>query len=170
MSRAATGVGSREMRGPKRRALGALCASLAMAAWLVALPAGAGAAQNEAEFYARGPSGKVVVSCAIYDGYANNTEALCEHLSNRSQSKATLSANGSVTLCRTHSITSNRCELGNAAVTSPTYPIGKTVTIGRFTCTVQTNGVRCLLTASGKGFVLGKRSLHAVGGAPVRRL
>jgi hypothetical protein len=158
------------MRPGRRRTLAVLCASLAVAAWAVALPAGAGAVQDAAEFYARGPSGKVVVSCAIYDGYADNVEALCEHVSRRSQSKATLSADGSVVLCRTHSISSNRCELGNAAVTSPTYSIGKTVTVGRFACTVQTNGVRCVVTASGKGFVLGKRSLHAVGGASVRRL
>jgi hypothetical protein len=111
----------------------------------------------------------VTVSCAIYDGYAGSTEALCEHLSGRAQSKATVSANGSVTLCRTNSITSNRCELGNAGEGSPTYGIGKTVRVGRFACTVQTNGVRCVVSASGKGFVLGKRSLHAVGGATVRR-
>jgi hypothetical protein len=160
---------SRAMRGPRRRGLSVLFASVAMAAWL-ALPAGAGAVQNAAEFYARGPSGRVVVSCAIYDGYAGSTEALCEHLSGQAQSKATLSANGSVTLCRTNSITSNRCELGNAGEGSPTYGIGKTVTVGRFACTVQAAGVRCVVTSSGKGFLLGRRRLRAVGGAAVRRL
>jgi hypothetical protein len=155
---------------PGRRAVGVLCASLVVAAWAVALPAGAGAVKNAAEFYARGPSGKPTVSCAIYDGYAGSTEALCEYVSRQSQSKATLSANGSVTLCRTSSITSNRCELGNAGEGSPTYGIGKTVTVGRFSCTVQKAGVRCVVTASGKGFLLGKTRLRAVGGATVRRL
>jgi hypothetical protein len=158
------------MRLPRRRALSVLSVGLAMAAWLVALPTGAGAVEGAAEFYARGPSGKVVVSCAIYDGYAGSTEALCEHVSGRSQSKATLSADGSVVLCRTHSITSNRCNLGNAGEGSPTYAVGKTVTVGRFGCTVQAAGVRCIVTASGKGFLLGKRQLRAVGGATVRRL
>jgi hypothetical protein len=76
-----------------------LCTALALAAWLAAVPAGAGAAQGAAEFLARGPSGNATVSCAIYDGYAGQTEALCEHISAPAESKATLSADGSVVLC-----------------------------------------------------------------------
>jgi hypothetical protein len=157
-------------RRPRRHTAVILLASLAVAGVLLALPASAGAVKNAAEFYARGPSGMPVVSCAIYDGYAGSTEALCEYLSKSSQSKATVSASGSVTLCRTHSITSNRCELGNAGEGSPTYGIGKTVTVGRFACTVQAAGVRCIVTSTGQGFLLGRRQLRAVGGATVRRL
>ena len=119
MSRVVSARWSRTMRGRRRRTLGVLCASLVVVAWAVALPAGAGATKNAAEFYARGPSGKPTVSCAIYDGYAGSTEALCEYVSGQSQSKATLNAEGSVTLCRTHSITLNRCELGNAGRARP---------------------------------------------------
>jgi hypothetical protein len=152
----------------KRRLAALICLGVALAAWLAALPAEAGAVQGEAEFYVRSPGGQVSVSCAIYDGYAGETEALCEHISRGSQSKATLSADGSVVLCRVGSPTSNRCELGNAGEGSPTYGVGKTVSVGRFTCTVRAAGVRCVVRSSGKGFLLGPRRLRAVGGASVR--
>jgi hypothetical protein len=142
---------------------------LALVAWLAVAPAGAGAAQGAAEFYARGPSGTATVSCAIYDGYAGQSEALCEHISGHAESKATLSADGSVVLCRGHSIESNRCGLGNVGENAPTYRVGKTVTVGRFACAVQAAGVRCTVTATGKGFLLGTRRLRAVGGASVDR-
>jgi hypothetical protein len=141
------------------------CIALALAAWLAAVPAGAGAAQGAAEFFARGLSGNATVSCAIYDGYAGQTEALCEHISAHAESKATLSAGGSVVLCRSHSVTSNRCDLGNVGENAPTYGIGKTVAVGRFACAVLAAGVRCTVTGSGKGFVLGPNRLRAVGGA-----
>jgi hypothetical protein len=66
---------------------------------------------------------------------------------------------------RGRSPASNRCDLGNVGENAPTYGIGKTVTVGRFACEVQAAGVRCTVTASGKGFVLGPRRLRAVGGA-----
>jgi hypothetical protein len=130
--------------------------------------ASAGATANEAEFYGRTGTGNSV-SCAIYDGYAGSTAAFCEYVSNRTQAKATLTASGSVVLCRTHSITSNRCGLGNAGENSPTYKAGKTVTVGPFACTVRAAGVRCVVSASGKGFLLGAKRLEGVGGATVRR-
>ena len=142
---------------------------LALAAWLAAVPAGAGAAQGAAEFFARGPGGTATVSCAIYDGYAGQAEALCEHISRHAEAKATLSADGSVVLCRGRSIESNRCGLGNVGENARTYGVGKTVTVGRFACTVQAAGVHCTVTATGKGFLLGPRRLRAVGGASVER-
>jgi hypothetical protein len=153
----------------RHRLAGILCAAFVSAAWLAAVPAGAGAVQGAAEFYARGPSGKATVSCAIYDGYAGETEALCEHISGHAQSKATLSPDGTVVLCRTASVSSNRCELGNVGENAPTYGIGRTVTVGRFACAVQAVGVRCTVRASGKGFLLGASRLRAVGGASVHR-
>jgi hypothetical protein len=131
-------------------------------------PTSAGAVQGAAEFYAHTAAGKTL-SCAIYDGYAGDTEAFCEFVSSHTQAKATVRANGSVLLCRTHSITSNRCELGNAGENSPTYRVGKTVRVGRFACTVRSAGVRCVVTATGKGFLLGPSQLRGVGGATVHR-
>lgn len=152
---------------PLRRAT--LAGALIAAALLSCLAAtGAGAASNAAEFYAHSGNGSSL-SCAIYDGYAGSTTALCEYVSKGTQSKATLSPNGSVLLCRTHSATSNRCNLGNVGDNAPTYEPGKTVTVGRFACTVRPAGVRCVVTATGKGFLLGPRQLRGVGGATVRR-
>jgi hypothetical protein len=125
--------------------------------------------EGAAEFFARAPSGKATVSCAIYDGYAGEAVALCEHITRRSQSKATLRPDGSVVLCRTNSITSNRCQLGNVGENARTYPVGKTITVGRFACTVRAAGVRCIVTASGNGFLLGAKQLRGVGGAKVSR-
>jgi hypothetical protein len=144
--------------------------ALAIAILVVSVPAEAGAVQGAAEFYARGPSGNTSVSCAIYDGYGGAPAvALCEHVTRNSQSKATLRPNGSVVLCRTHSISSNRCGLGNVGENAATYGIGKTITVGRFACTVRAAGVRCTVTASGKGFLLGPKQLRDVGGAAVTR-
>jgi hypothetical protein len=153
----------------KKRASIAAVAALAMAILVVSVPAEAGAVQGAAEFYARGPSGNTSVSCAIYDGYGGAPVALCEHITRHSQSKATLRPNGSVVLCRTHSITSNRCGLGNVGENAATYGAGKTVTVGRFACTVRAAGVQCTVTATGKGFLLGPKQLRAVGGATVTR-
>jgi hypothetical protein len=131
-------------------------------------PSAAGAApSNASEFFVH-LSGARSLSCAIYDGYAGSTEALCEFVSRNTQTKATLSADGSVLLCRTHSVTSNRCDLGNAGEGSPTYRTGKRVSVGRFTCAVEPAGVRCTVSATGKGFLLGPRRLRGVGGAAVR--
>ena len=156
-------------RGHRRLGLTTLAGAM-IAAVLISCcaAASAGAATNEAEFYARNGAGNTV-SCAIYDGYAGSTTAFCEYVSNRTQAKATLTPAGSVVLCRTHSITSNRCGLGNAGENSPTYRSGKTVTVGPFACTVGAAGVRCVVASTGKGFLLGPKKLEGVGGASVRR-
>lgn len=158
--------GARLRAGMTVRRVGGVGLLLAMVA--TAWPSAAGAARNAAEFYARTAGGKTV-SCAIYDGYAGSTETLCEFVSRHTQAKATLGADGSVLLCRTHSVTSNRCNLGNAGEGSPTYGVGKTVTVGRFACTVRAAGVRCVVRASGKGFLLGPKRLRGVGDASVHR-
>jgi hypothetical protein len=130
------------------------------------VPSGAGAVQGAAEFYARGP-GLNGVSCAIYDGSGGSPVALCSFVTKQTQAKATLRPNGSVVLCRTHKITSNRCGLGNIGEGAKTYAVGKTVTVGRFACTVQSGGVRCVVTASGEGFLFGTGQMRGVGGASV---
>jgi hypothetical protein len=145
------------------RVAGLALAVAVLGAWV---PAGAGAVTGAKEFYARVAGGKTV-TCAVYDGYLDQHEALCEYTSSRSEAKATLSGDGSVVLCRSHSISSNHCELGDAGVGSPTYAPGKTVKVGRFSCAVQKAGVRCTIAASGKGFLFGPKRLRAVGGATV---
>jgi hypothetical protein len=104
----------------------------------------------------------------MYDGYGGAPISLCEYVSNGTQAKATVRPNGSVVLCRTHKITSNRCGLGNAGEGSATYGVGRTVTVGRFKCTVESDGVSCVVSATDKGFLLGAKKLRGVGGANVR--
>ncbi len=158
------------MSGPgwtrRRRGLGGAAIAAALLCCIAA--ASAGAASNEAEFYARTGSG-ASLSCAIYDGYAGSTTAFCEYVSEHTQATATLSPAGSVVLCRSHSLNSTRCELGNAGENAKTYGVGKTVTVGRFACTVRSAGVRCVVTATGKGFLLGPKRLRGVGAATVHR-
>lgn len=155
------------LRG-KPRALRLAGACLLLVLLASSFPAAAGAVPGEAEFYVR-TAGEKTFSCAIYDGYAGDTEAFCEYFSAHTQAKASVGADGSVLLCRTHSVTSDRCKFGNAGENSPTYRVGKTVRVGRFACTVRSTGVRCVVTATGKGFLLGPRRLRGVGGATVRR-
>jgi hypothetical protein len=151
----------------KARAVAIAMSGMAVIGGLLLAPAGAGAVEGAAEFYVRGAD-LTGVSCAMYDGYGGSPIALCEYVSKRTQTKATVRPNGSVVLCRTDKITSNRCGLGNAGEGSPTYRVGKTVTVGRFTCTVESDGVACVVGATGKGFLLGTKKLRGVGGATVR--
>ena len=87
-------------------------------------PGGADAVEGAAEFFVHTERG-ASVSCTIYDGYTERAEALCERVTKRYQAKDTLRPNGSVVLCRTHSLLSNRCELGNTGEPSPTYGPGR---------------------------------------------
>lgn len=159
----------RDAEGRRRSRHATFTGAVIVAALLSCLAATtAGAASNEAEFYVHTGSGKSL-SCAVYDGYANSTTAFCEYISKRTQATATLSLAGPVVLCRTHSLNSDRCKLGNAGENARTYGVGKTITVGRFACTVKSAGVQCTVTATGKGFLLGPKKLRAVGGASVRR-
>jgi hypothetical protein len=166
MSAAAWTAGVGHLR-ERARAVAITAACLAAITCSLLAPAGAGAVKGAAEFYVRG-AGLTGVSCAMYDGYGGSPVALCEYFSKHTQTKAMLRPNGSVVLCRTHKITSARCDLGNAGEGSPTYRVGKTVTVGRFACTVEPDGVSCVVSASGKGFLLGTKKLRGVGGAAVR--
>jgi hypothetical protein len=135
---------------------------------LLGLPAsGAKAVEGAAEFYVHSPRG-TSVECAIYDGYTEQPEALCERVTRHYQSKAILRPDGTVVLCRTRSLRSARCELGNAGERSPTYRPGKKVTVGRFECTVVVGGARCAVSKTGQGFLLAGERLRGVGGASVR--
>ncbi len=137
---------------------------------LVALgaPGAHAAARNAAEFFARNPHG--TVSCAIYSGYAGATTAFCESVSSKREAKTSLSASGLVSVCVSHNPRSNACNLGNAGEGSPTLGYGRRVTVGRFRCSVLRAGVKCVVIASGKGFLFSSKKTAAVGGARVRRV
>jgi len=103
------------------------------------------------EFFARTPHG--IASCAIYAGSGASTEAFCESFRPQRESKATVSARGKVSICASRQTSSDRCRLGNAGEGTPTFGYGHRVTIGPFRCAVQPKGVRCVVAASGKGFL-----------------
>jgi hypothetical protein len=134
----------------------------------VALVAGAlgasaaGALPNKAiEFFARTARG--TASCAIYDHYAGSTEAFCESFRPGRESKATVNASGKVSLCASKNTRADRCGLGNAGDNTPTFGKGRTVVMGAFRCVVEAEGVRCVVSASGKGFLFNPSRAVRVG-------
>jgi hypothetical protein len=115
-------------------------------------PSTASAASRTAiEFFARTPHGDA--SCAIYDGYGGSTEAFCGSYRPGRESKATVNAQGKVSICTSHNPRTDNCGLGNAGVDTPTFGYGHRVTVGRFRCTVLHSGVMCTVISSGKGFL-----------------
>jgi hypothetical protein len=131
------------------------------AAGLVGVPAAMGARGKALEFLARTPQG--TAACAVYDHYAGSTEAFCEGYLPGRESKATVNARGKVSICAWRVTRSNHCRLGNAGTNAPIYESGRKVTLGRFSCVVGHVGVRCVVTASGKGFLFNPNKATRVG-------
>lgn len=122
------------------------------------------ASRSAIEFFARTPHG--VASCGIYEKYGGSTEAFCEGYQSGRQSKATVNAKGKVSICTSHNPRTDSCGLGNAGVDTPTFGYGHQVTVGRFRCAVQHNGVVCTTISSGKGFLFNPHRAVQVGPAP----
>lgn len=145
-------------------ALFALALALAPQLGGALAPSSAGAApKNAIEFFARTPQG--TASCAIYDHYAGSTTAFCESFLRKRESKATVSARGKVSICASSATRSDHCNLGNAGDRTPTFAPGRRVTVGPFRCTVQRSGVRCVVSASGRGFLFNPKRAIRVGPA-----
>jgi hypothetical protein len=49
--------------------------------------------------------------------------------------------------------------VGNPGEGTPTYPVGKTATLAPFSCTVEASGVRCVVAATGKGFLFNENGV-----------
>jgi hypothetical protein len=75
---------------------------------------------------------------------------------------ATLKPSGAVTICVLPG-GANHCGQGDFGEHTPHYAVGKKVTVGRFRCQVLTAGVRCTVTATGKGFLISKTATKRVG-------
>jgi hypothetical protein len=75
----------------------------------------------------------------------------------------TLKRSGAVTTCVLQSGGANRCGQGDFGEHTPHYAVGKKATVGRFRCQVLTTGVRCTVTATGKGFLISKTETKRVG-------
>ena len=86
------------------------------------------------------------------------------------EQKATLELSGTVDACSAHSMAlTNAYDLGKAGEGTPTFRPGKQITVGRFGCRILTDGVRCTLTTSGRGFLFTPTTIVPVGGATVRK-
>ena len=144
----------------------AALSSTLVALVLLLVPATASARKTAIEFFAR--VGRVQISCAIYDGYAGGHEALCEQLGRRRVAIARLTPEGAVLACESRHPSTTTCEVGNAGDRTPTFRRGHRVAVGRFRCVVLRTGVRCVVAATGKGFLFGPHGTSAVGGATIR--
>jgi hypothetical protein len=84
------------------------------------------------------------------------------------EQKATLDAKGHDVFCRDPGGRDTHCGLGNRGEDQiKTLGFGKHVTVGRFRCQTQRTGVTCVVRSSGKGFLISRSRLVAVGGASV---
>jgi hypothetical protein len=80
-----------------------------------------------------------------------------------------LEPSGEVVLCTAHGRSADTlCEPSNAGVSTPTYAVGRMITVGRFQCQILTAGVSCTVSATGKGFLFNFHTTSSVGGATVR--
>jgi hypothetical protein len=98
------------------------------------------------------------IGCGMNSG-PTLTQVFCQSGNPHGQASqghgATLHADGTFTSCGL------RC-VGNLGEGAPTYAVGKTATVGPFTCTVESGGVRCVVTKTGKGFLFTEDTVTAV--------
>jgi hypothetical protein len=121
---------------------------------------GDAASHTAAEFFA--PRSLGGIECGMYtDGVHCQSERSRPYLAQ----VAEMQPNGSVTFCSTRQPSANACDLGNAGERASTLAFGRQVTVGAFRCTMLRIGVRCTVLSSGKGFLLTRTKLTAVGGA-----
>jgi hypothetical protein len=81
--------------------------------------------------------------------------------------RATLVEDGHVTLCHERG-KDNHCNLGSPPKKHiPTLHSGKPLELGPYRCELSRAGLKCTVRASGKGFLMTKTKLAAIGGASV---
>ena len=146
---------------PMAKRLPSIVLTLAASALVAGAPAAASAPKNAIEFFARTSHG--TATCAIYDHYAGSTVAFCESFRAGRESKASVNGRGKVSICASKNTRADRCNLGNAGENSPTFGAGRKVSIGAFRCAVERQGVRCVVIASGKGFLFNPSRAIRVG-------
>jgi hypothetical protein len=80
---------------------------------------------------------------------------------------AGMNASGNTTLCAQHaSGLINTC-FGNFDKRTPVSKVGDEVTYKRFSCEVLADGVQCVVTATGNGFLIRSAGVTSVGGGVV---
>jgi hypothetical protein len=117
------------------------------------LTAGASLAQaGEREFYAPGHR----IECAVSDTTWHG--AMCQ--SQQTMHYALLATSGHVKIC-----SGAKCPYSDAGEGTPTLAAGKTLKVGRFSCSAQAGAIRCVVLASGHGFQMTSSGAKVVSAA-----
>jgi len=100
------------------------------------------------------------INCFMSDG-GGVSKVTCQ--SRVPQQKVTLDARGRVTVCRNPAPAQNICNLGDRGE-GPIHPLayGKHITVGRFRCDSLVTGVKCVVTPSGKGFLINRDGVRRI--------
>ena len=101
------------------------------------------------------------VACAMSPVHG----VLCVNKSSSHNDSARLAAGGELDVCRSTVRGDAGGCLTPGTIKAPTVRAGRSVTVGPFRCTVVAAGVRCVVTASGKGFAMTAADVTAIGGA-----
>jgi hypothetical protein len=102
------------------------------------------------------------IGCGMYDETGTH-KVIC--VSVVPPEKATLDQTGRVSVCRDPNPNDPRdeCLFGNLGERIPTLAYGRHLTVGRFRCDSLVIGVRCIVTATGKGFLMNRDGVRRVG-------
>lgn len=93
----------------------------------------------------------------------------CENEGPNHSDTATLAPDGTLHACQSTSAGgTNGCDVGDPGLGTPTYRAGRSITFGPYRCAIIATGVRCVVTASGKGFEMTAEAVTAIGGATLR--
>jgi hypothetical protein len=131
------------LRAPSRWLFaGGLCA---------AALAGAATAQAKVAWFLS-PSGNL--GCEVADHDPRGAYAFCQ--SNQRPQTVRMAVSGRLRICR-----GVHC-LGDPPENTPTLPYGRRVRVGRFGCTSEQAGIRCTVIATGKGFVLDRKTVRPI--------
>lgn len=131
-------------------ALVAASAFLALAGSSGAVPRGA---RTTASFYS--PSSNL--SCEMDDRRAGVPNGVyCQSV--KKPHSVTMGLDGRLRICRNPVL----C-LGNAGEHTPVLAYGRQVTVGRFRCFSLQSGVKCVVTSSGRGFLINASGITKIG-------
>ena len=104
------------------------------------------------------PSGNIV--CEMADSRTPQGFVSCITIS--PPAIANLPVSGLVSICQ-HQALKCAGQLGEPGIPGGKLPCGTSKTLGRFCCSSASNGVTCIVTATGKGFFISKQSVRPVG-------
>jgi len=91
------------------------------------------------------------IACEVSVGLPRGTYALCT--TDKPPQRAVLKANGHTSVCvRIH------C-LSNMPVNSLKLAYGKSVRLGPFRCTSRSDGMRCIVVRTGRGFLISRETV-----------